>query len=97
MQVPWIPFWLLSVIIQCQQFQRSSLKPIHLNGRKLLKYHWKGKTCRKWAHEQNIDDSEKEFPPGVNQHVCDQNMFIGIYVYQISVENLHDHWSSSLT
>ena len=51
-------------------------KSMHLNGGKLLKCGLKGKTCRKWATELKIRDSEKNGPQGL---VCSYTGAIYMY------------------
>ena len=71
---------------------------MHLNGKKLLKCHLKGKASKKLANGQNIDYSEKRKRPicpciGVKYH----NIQTCLLVYAAdSGERLQDHWSSGL-
>ena len=82
-------------------WQGKHKSPMHLNGGKLLKCHFKGKTCRKWANGQSINDSEKQIDPRdsypplwgyilVYYHNIQTCLFIW-YIYQISGEYLQDH------
>ena len=74
---------------------------MHLNGKKLLKCHLKGKASKKLANGQNIDYSEKRKRhkgficpcTGVKYH----NIQTCLLVYAAdSGERLQDHWSSGL-
>ena len=64
---------------------------------KLLKCNLKGKTSRKLANGQNIEDSEKRKWP--KSFICPcTGVFKHVYWYmqQISGERLQDHWSSGI-
>ena len=70
---------------------------------KLLKCHLKGKTSRKLANGQNIEDSEKKKkkengPRASSAPALELNTIIFKHVYwymqHISGERLQDHWSS---
>ena len=54
--------------------------PMHLNGGKLLKYDFRGKTCRIWADRQNIYVYEKNCPQVV---VCPCPGAIYMYMTKI--------------
>ena len=72
--------------------------PMHLNGKKMLKCHLKGKTCRKLANGQDIDYSE-ERKNGTRASAAPllglfSIIFKHVYIQQISGERLQDRWSS---
>ena len=69
---------------------------------KLLKCHFKGKTCRKLANGQDIDYSEKKNGPSSSSapilrlfSIIFKHVY-WYYIQQISGERLQDHWSSGL-
>ena len=75
---------------------RSTLVVNAFEWGKLLKCHFKWKSCRKWAVGLNLNDSEKKMASSAPALGLNTIIFKYVYWYmkQISGERLQDHWSS---